>query len=489
MRPPPSPSTIPVLSVRTEDGRAFTFSHPFQIGREQDCDVRIEDGHVSRHHATVAVVDGRWQLRDELSANGVFVDGQRVQTLSIEADRTIRLGADGPRLTLEIKTEDRKPQPVPVAPPSESETVIITGYANRYFGAGRDDEPVGERTVMIRKAFQRVQNKQRRLYIGIIAVVALAAVSAAGYAYYKHRQLLEQEARAEDLFYEMKRMDVDIANLEQLIEASGNPQGQEQVKAYLARRRQMESDYDRFVAGLKIHNRALTEQERLILRVTRTFGEYELGAPPDFLAEVSTYIRQWRSTNKYADAIDLAKQRGYVKRIASEFENQNLPPHFFYLALQESSFNEVASGPRTYAGIAKGMWQFIPETAQRYGLKVGPLKEFARPDPGDERHHWEKATRAAAKYIKEIYSTDAQASGLLVMASYNWGEGRVIRLLRSMPENPRERNFWKVLQRHRQHVPKETYDYVLSIVAAAVIGENPKLFGLNFDNPLADATR
>jgi hypothetical protein len=70
------------------------------------------------------------------------------------------------------------------------------------------------------------------------------------------------------------------------------------------------------------------------------------------------------------------------------------------------------------------------------------------------------------------------------MASYNWGEGRVVKLLRSLPANPRERNFWRVLQRYRQQVPNETYDYVVSIVSAAAIGENPKLFGLNFDNPL-----
>jgi hypothetical protein len=58
-------------------------------------------------------------------------------------------------------------------------------------------------------------------------------------------------------------------------------------------------------------------------------------------------------------------------------------------------------------------------------------------------------------------------------------------MLRAMPPNPRDRNFWKVLALHRDQVPKETYDYVLWIVSAAAIGENPKLFGFAFDNPLA----
>ena len=57
-------------------------------------------------------------------------------------------------------------------------------------------------------------------------------------------------------------------------------------------------------------------------------------------------------------------------------------------------------------------------------------------------------------------------------------------MLRSLPANPRERNFWKLLERYRDRIPKETYDYVFYIVSAAVIGENPKLFGFPFDGPL-----
>jgi membrane-bound lytic murein transglycosylase D len=86
--------------------------------------------------------------------------------------------------------------------------------------------------------------------------------------------------------------------------------------------------------------------------------------------------------------------------------------------------------------------------------------------------------------LKDLYSSDAQASGLLVMASYNWGEHRVIPLIQSLPANPRERNYWKLLAAYKDKVPKETYDYVFYIVAAAVIGENPRLFGFDFDNPL-----
>ena len=247
----------------------------------------------------------------------------------------------------------------------------------------------------------------------------------------------------------------------------------------------MQKNYEQFIAGLNLYDRPLTQQEELILRVTRLFGECETAAPPEYLAEVGSYIRKWQSSPRFAKAVARAQQMGYPKKIVEELQKQNLPPQFFYLAMQESDFDELAVGQPTRWGFAKGMWQFIPDTGKRYGLKIGPLSAYGRPDPVDDRHKWEKATEAAARYIKDIYSTDAQASGLLVMASYNWGEQRIINMLRAMPKNPRERNFWKLLERHRNQIPKQTYDYVLMIVSAAVIGENPRLFGFEFDAPLA----
>jgi hypothetical protein len=130
------------------------------------------------------------------------------------------------------------------------------------------------------------------------------------------------------------------------------------------------------------------------------------------------------------------------------------------------------------------MWQFIPSTGKRYGLKPGPLQAIGKHDPQDDRHDVEAATQAAARYLADIYRTDAQASGLLVMASYNWGEGNIIKRIRKMPKNPRDRNFWELLRQYK--IPKETYDYVFYIFSAAVICENPRLFGFEFDNPLSN---
>jgi len=483
-RQTPDSPVIPILRVCTADGRVFRFSDTFYIGREFDCEVHVEDGLVSRKHVMVAFENGQWRLRDQQSGNGLFVDGRRVDEVSIGKSLTIRLGAAGPFVVLEPVSPALPTRPSPTSPTTAGETMLV---AQRYFAGTTDDESVGGRTLMIRRAFHSVQKKQRRMYWAITTVAALTAVAAAGYAYRGHRQIIGQQAMAQELFYGMKSLDVDIANLEKRVAASGTAQGGEQLKRFLERRRQMESNYDSFLSGLKLYDHTLTAQERLILRVTRLFGEYEMAAPPEYLAEVASYIRKWQSTGRFARGVSRAQQMGYTRTIAEEFEKQDLPAQFFYLALQESDFDEVASGRPTRMGIAKGMWQFIPDTARHYGLTIGPLVAFPRPDPADDRHHWEKATRAAAAYIKDIYSTDAQASGLLVMASYNWGEHRIIDMLRTMPANPKQRNFWKVLEQHRDRVPKETYDYVLNIVSATVIGENPRLFGFAFDNPLSVA--
>jgi hypothetical protein len=476
------PSDQPALAVRLPDGSVLRFHSSFYIGRDLDCEVPIEDVHASRRHAQVAFARGQWSIRDLRSSNGLFVEGERVESAPIGDGISVRLGEDGP--VLELGPESRFIGAGPERAEEPSDEDSIDGVAERYFGEGSDDE-VGGRTLMIRKAFKQVQQKQRRQHRWVIAVVALLGLGAAGYAYVAHVELGKQRELATQFFYEMKALDVIIAGVQQDVAASGSPVSGRNVKAYQDRRRQLEQLYEQVAE--RVYGRRISEKERLILRVTRLLGECEVAAPADYLREVTRYIDGWRSTRRYEQALRRAQEGGYAKKIAAAFMARQLPPQYFYLAMQESDFIPTRSGPPTRWGYAKGMWQFIPETGKRYGLQFGPLFREPRPDPEDERLNWERATTAAASYIKDIYATDAQASGLLVMASYNWGERRVIERLKKMPANPRDRNFWMLLARYPEDVPPETYNYVFSIVSAAVIGENPRLFGFPFDNPLAFA--
>jgi peptidoglycan lytic transglycosylase D len=475
------PSDAPALNVRLPDGNVLRFHSDFHIGRDPGCEVCIQDAHASRRHAQVSFVRGQWWIRDLQSSNGLFVDDERVEAAPIGEGVTVRLGEDGP--VLQIGPGLRSVlAPAGTDIDEDEDDSRVDEYADRYLVEDDSDEEVGDRTRMIRVAFQKHQKKQKRQQRWIVAILVLVGLGAAGYAYRAHKEAEKVKADAREFFYQMKDLDITLAAIqEDLLRTTAGSAAK--ISELEEQRRRLEQRYEQIAE--RAYGRSLTPQDRLILRMTRLFGECEVAAPREYLGEVHRYINEWRRTSRFEDAVKRAQAGGYTRRIASAFMQKQLPPQFFYLAMQESNFIPTAVGPPTRFGFAKGMWQFIPETGERYGLKRGPFAQDARVDLADERSHWEKATVAAASYIKDIYRTDAQASGLLVMASYNWGEGRVINRLKKMPQSPRERNFWTLLAQYPEDVPGQTYNYVFSIVSAAVIGENPRLFGFQFDNPLA----
>ena len=248
---------------------------------------------------------------------------------------------------------------------------------------------------MVRRAFQKVQKKQKRKYRGLLGVLLVAIAGLGGYAYYQHERIRQQTATAKEIFYSMKSLEVDLANVEKLVRDSQNQQGADQVKKYRARQKEMERNYDRFLTSLRVYDPKMSEDQRLILRTARIFGECELDIPPGFVQEVQNYIKKWQSSPRLAKAVQLAQKTATRKRSPTICFEQNLPPQFFYLALQESDFDPFISGPPTYKGSRKGCGSLFPRQLRNTALRVGPLAEFRRPDVMDDRHHWEKATAAA----------------------------------------------------------------------------------------------
>jgi membrane-bound lytic murein transglycosylase D len=465
--------------------REARFTATFSVGRSVDCGVRFTDPTVAPRHFQVMFDNILWWVRDLNSPTGTFVDGTRIKMLPLSDRMEVELGKGGPALSLTITKEAQVGTEAAPLPGSKegfsSEVEIIKRYL-RPLG----DKPAGKQTMMFRRAFDMAQKKSSRRYQVIIGLVLLVLLGAGTVIAYQAKKLKTLRSTAERLFYTAKSVDLQNAKLEELVLLGADPKQVAELKNSRLKLQQMEKEYDAFVQELGIYSKA-TEPEKAILRVARIFGECEVNVPKPFIDEVLRYVKLWGASDRLEKALQRAKQNGYGPVIAREFISHNLPPQYIYLALQESGFNANAVGPPTRYGHAKGMWQFISLTGNRYNLKIGPL--FDRPvyDPRDDRFDWQKATVAAANYIKDLTVTDAQGSGLLAMACYNWGEDNVRATIQKLPENPRDRNFWRLLIDKR--VPDETYNYVLSIFSVAVICENPRLFGFNVECPLDRVSR
>jgi membrane-bound lytic murein transglycosylase D len=150
-----------------------------------------------------------------------------------------------------------------------------------------------------------------------------------------------------------------------------------------------------------------------------------------------------------------AGARAYVTELKPVFSAQNVPPALVWVAEVESSFDREAQSP---AGAA-GLFQFMPDTARRFGLSLWPR---------DQRYQAIPSARAAADYFKYLY--DRFQDWRLVMAAYNAGEGTVERLL------AREKALG--YDAIAGHLPAETQMYVPRIEAVLLEREGVRLEGL-----------
>jgi len=478
---PDSLKSKPFVRVKIEKGKSpkkeYFFKDTFRIGRVDSCAVMIDDGLVSRDHLEVSYKNGEWWIADLFSSNGTYVDDKKINHLVLSNPIKLVLGKNGPVIILDLISESESGN-------AKISTVdgSLTSYIQRYFKEEGNNQNVGDHTRMIQQAFKVVKKKQSNKYLKIISGIVFVSLIAVAYAVYQHIKAGEQKELAESIFYQMKGIEVQLSKLSTVVQNTGNKEVEQTIEKMRNDYEKMEKIYDKYVGELDVYD--LSEEDKLILKMARLFGECEINMPENFVLEVKTFINKWKSSSRLVTALKRAKETNLIPVIIEEFLNQHLPPQFFYLALQESNFKFDVVGPSTRYGYAKGMWQFIPMTAKQYGLQTGPLVDLNQYDPLDERFDFSKATRAAAKYINYIYQTEAQASGLLVIGSYNWGENNFRKLVNELPDDPKQRNFWNILVKFRDRIPDETYNYVFYIFSASVIGENPRLFGFDFDNPI-----
>jgi soluble lytic murein transglycosylase-like protein len=169
---------------------------------------------------------------------------------------------------------------------------------------------------------------------------------------------------------------------------------------------------------------------------------------------VTAYVNFYsRGKGRRTLEVGYARLNYYRPMMARIFREEGLPEWLLAAAFVESTYNPTAGSSKQ----AVGIWQFIPGTGDRYGLR--------RTAYVDERTHPEKSTRAAARYLRDLYALFGDWK--LALAAYNWGETRVARLIRRTGV----RDFWTLAA--RGYFPAETANYVPAILAAAQLFNLP----------------
>ena len=146
----------------------------------------------------------------------------------------------------------------------------------------------------------------------------------------------------------------------------------------------------------------------------------------------------------------------YFPLFEQEMSNQKIPLEMKYLAIIESALNPKA---RSRAG-ATGLWQFMYATGKSYGLEVNNYV--------DERSDPVRSTKAAAKYLNELYKIFGDWD--LTLAAYNSGPGNVTKAIR---RSNGKTNYWNL----RPYLPRETAGYVPAFLATLYIFEYAKEHG------------
>lgn len=154
----------------------------------------------------------------------------------------------------------------------------------------------------------------------------------------------------------------------------------------------------------------------------------------------------------------------YLFHIVQECERRNMPTELALLPFIESSYNPHAHSPAK----AEGLWQFIPSTGRQYSLSQNTFQ--------DKRRDIIASTDAALTYLQRLY--DMFGDWHLALASYNWGEGNVMKATRKAEAAGREVSFNGIFP----YMPTETRNYVPKLLAVKKLVARPDLFGIRLPN-------
>jgi len=181
-------------------------------------------------------------------------------------------------------------------------------------------------------------------------------------------------------------------------------------------------------------------------------------------ALIQQYINYYQGRGRGTMEAGLRRSGRFMKMARKIFREEGVPEDMAWLGQVESAWRPTA---RSWAA-ASGLWQFIPSTGARFGLRQSAWV--------DERNSFEKATRASAKYLKWLakrYNGDWE----LAMGAYNTGEGNIDRAI----GRAGVADFWRVYP----YIAQETRNYVPNILATILVAKNPEKYGFRNIQPEA----
>src|SRR5438067_2086310 len=183
-------------------------------------------------------------------------------------------------------------------------------------------------------------------------------------------------------------------------------------------------------------------------------------------ATIQQFINYYQGRGRSTMEAGLRRSGQFMTMARKIFREEGVPEDITWLGQIESAWRPTA---RSWAA-ASGLWQFMPGTGTTYGLRQTAWI--------DERNSFEKATKASARYLKDLYNHFGDWE--LAMAAYNTGQGNIDRAI----SRAGSRSYWKIFP----YIAQETRNYVPNILAAMVIAKNPQKYGFHSirpDAPLA----
>lgn len=192
------------------------------------------------------------------------------------------------------------------------------------------------------------------------------------------------------------------------------------------------------------------------LRLERVSAAKSFGFTFQMHPMVQQYLNYYQGRGRTTMRTGLYRSGMFMLMARRIFREEGIPENVAWLGQVESMWKPTALS----TAAASGLWQFIPSTGERFGLR--------RTAYVDERNSFEKATRASARYLKFL-ANRYRGNWELAMAAYNSGEGNVDRAIRRAGVL----SFWAAYP----YLPKETRNYVPNILATILIANAPQRYG------------